>query len=81
MPWVTFNSTILISATQQSETVNLNHIDLALPKGKTLGIVGKTGSGKTTLIRQLLNQFPTVKARLPWGAMPIATIKMPRSEN
>ncbi|WP_368646105.1 ABC transporter ATP-binding protein [Alkalibacterium putridalgicola] len=42
-----------------SETINLDTIDLTLPKGKTLGIVGKTGSGKTTLIRQLLNQFPS----------------------
>ncbi|MDN6729862.1 MAG: ABC transporter ATP-binding protein/permease [Alkalibacterium sp.] len=50
-----------------SETVNLNHIDLALPKGKTLGIVGKTGSGKTTLIRQLLNQFPTGQGTFTMG--------------
>ena len=41
-----------------SETINLDKIRLDLKKGKTLGIVGKTGSGKTTLIRQLLNQFP-----------------------
>ncbi|MDN6294414.1 MAG: ABC transporter ATP-binding protein/permease [Alkalibacterium sp.] len=50
-----------------SETVSLNHIDLALPKGKTLGIVGKTGSGKTTLIRQLLNQFPTGQGTFTMG--------------
>ncbi len=36
----------------------LNDINLTLKKGETLGIVGKTGSGKSTLIRQLLRQFP-----------------------
>lgn len=41
-----------------SETINLENVELNLPKGRTLGIVGKTGAGKTTIIRQLLNQFP-----------------------
>ena len=30
----------------------------------TLGIVGKTGSGKTTLVRQLLRQFPITKGKI-----------------
>ena len=50
-----------------SETINLDNIELALKKGKTLGIVGKTGSGKTTLIRQLLNQFPSGSGRFNMG--------------
>ncbi|MEH7180780.1 ABC transporter ATP-binding protein [Neobacillus vireti] len=37
---------------------NLSKITFQLQKGQTLGIVGKTGSGKTTLIKQLLRQYP-----------------------
>ena len=37
---------------------SLSHIHLRLKKGQTLGIVGKTGSGKTTLVRQFLCQYP-----------------------
>ena len=36
----------------------LNGINLTITNGKSLGIVGKTGSGKTTLIRQLLRRYP-----------------------
>lgn len=36
----------------------LEKINLQLKKGETLGVVGPTGSGKTTFIRQLLRQYP-----------------------
>ncbi|MDT2746611.1 ABC transporter ATP-binding protein [Vagococcus fluvialis] len=41
-----------------SEAVTLKTIDFHLKRGETLGIVGKTGSGKTTLVKQLLRQYP-----------------------
>lgn len=41
-----------------SEAVILKTIDFHLKRGETLGIVGKTGSGKTTLVKQLLRQYP-----------------------
>ena len=34
--------------------VVLNDVDLTVPAGKTVGLVGSTGSGKTTLVRLLL---------------------------
>lgn len=41
-----------------SDHPNLNQLRLKIKSGQTIGIVGKTGSGKTTFIRQLLRQYP-----------------------
>ena len=41
-----------------SKVNNLSGINLRLRQGETLGIVGKTGSGKTTIIKQLLREYP-----------------------
>jgi ATP-binding cassette subfamily B protein len=35
----------------------INNIHFTIKKGETIGIVGPTGSGKSTLIRQLLREF------------------------
>ncbi|AUW94866.1 multidrug ABC transporter permease/ATP-binding protein [Sulfobacillus thermotolerans] len=39
------------------DTPALKHIHLHIRQGETLGIVGRTGSGKTTLMRLLLREF------------------------
>lgn len=41
-----------------SKNDNLQEVNVHLIQGQTLGIVGKTGSGKTTFIKQLLRQYP-----------------------
>ena len=47
-----------------SHMKNLQHISISLKKGQTLGIVGKTGAGKTTFLRQLLRQYPLERGQL-----------------
>jgi ATP-binding cassette subfamily B protein len=36
----------------------LRHFELAIPAGSTIGIVGATGSGKSTLVKLLLRLYP-----------------------
>lgn len=47
-----------------SQVKNLQQISLSLNKGQTLGIVGKTGAGKTTFLRQLLREYPIGQGQL-----------------
>lgn len=47
-----------------SKHVNLKNITIYLKSGETLGIVGRTGSGKTTLIKQLLMYYPLGEGKL-----------------
>ena len=51
---------------------SLSHINLRLKKGQTLGIVGKTGSGKTTLVRQFLRQYPVGQGDFQVNDRPIS---------
>ncbi|RIW30901.1 ABC transporter ATP-binding protein [Bacillus salacetis] len=54
-----------------SKVENLSRINLKLQKGETLGIVGKTGSGKTTMIKQLLREYPLGEGTLSVNDIPI----------
>lgn len=57
-----------------SNHVNLKDITIDLKSGDTLGIVGRTGSGKTTLIKQLLMYYPFGEGKLQIDGVPISDI-------
>jgi ATP-binding cassette subfamily B protein len=57
-----------------SETDNLLDLKIRLQRGQTLGIVGRTGSGKTTLIRQLLREYPKGEGHISISEQPLEQI-------
>ncbi|RSK26288.1 ATP-binding cassette domain-containing protein [Bacillus sp. HMF5848] len=59
-----------------SEVENLHDVSMSLHRGQTLGIVGKTGAGKTTFVKQLLREFPTGKGDIRIAGTPIERIPL-----
>ncbi|AYB40666.1 ABC transporter ATP-binding protein [Brevibacillus laterosporus] len=57
-----------------SEVDNLRDVTFELNRGQTLGIVGRTGSGKTTLMRQLLREYPLGKGEILISGTPMQKI-------
>ncbi|GHO59762.1 ATP-binding cassette domain-containing protein [Ktedonobacter robiniae] len=47
-------------------------IDLSLGCGTLTAIVGRVGSGKTTLVRTLLGQLPRERGEIQWNGKPVA---------
>lgn len=58
-----------------TETKALKNITFSINKGETIGIVGKTGSGKTTVLRQLLRQYPIYSGNIFVGENPLEDLQ------
>ncbi|MEB3351968.1 MAG: ABC transporter transmembrane domain-containing protein, partial [Cyanobacteriota bacterium] len=54
----------------------LDGLDLAIPAGHTLGIVGATGSGKSTLVKLLLRLYERQAGRILIDGMPIEELRL-----
>lgn len=56
----------------------LARIDVTVPPGATLGIVGPTGAGKSTVLRLLLRQDVPHAGVITWGGVPIEEYTLAR---
>lgn len=63
-----------VSFSYKGKRNNLENISFAIPKGGSLGIIGATGSGKSTLIRLLLRFYDTDKGSVYINGENIRTI-------
>jgi ATP-binding cassette subfamily B protein len=54
-----------------ADTDSLRDVRLRLERGQTLGIVGRTGSGKSTLVKTLLRLYPVEQEKVFIGGVPI----------
>ncbi|XXM74025.1 ABC transporter ATP-binding protein [Lysinibacillus sphaericus] len=64
-----------------SQVENLIDLNLKLSRGDTLGVVGKTGSGKTTFIKQLLREYPAGTGSLSISGIGINDLTLEQVRN
>jgi peptide/nickel transport system ATP-binding protein len=59
---------LVVEYSSDEEVVHaVNHVNLTLEKGQTLGLVGETGAGKTTIARSILRILPDPPAKVRSG--------------
>ncbi|WP_094559378.1 ABC transporter ATP-binding protein [Synechococcus sp. 8F6] len=54
----------------------LRHFNLTIPAGSTLGIVGATGSGKSTLVKLLLRLYAIQEGRILLDGIPLHSLQL-----
>ncbi|MDR3600031.1 MAG: ABC transporter ATP-binding protein [Desulfosporosinus sp.] len=64
-----------------SDSEALSNINLVIPTGKTLGIIGKTGSGKTTLVNLLLKMYNVEPNKIAFNEIDINDFKLDALRN
>lgn len=66
----------------ESDNWVIQHVNLNIHRGETIGIVGKTGAGKTTLFRQLLREYPAPeKGEIQINGVPIQELSLDQTRS
>ena len=63
-----------VSLTYDGNSKQLDNIDLSIRAGETIGLVGRPGSGKSTLIRALMRFYPIASGRILLDGIDIESI-------
>ena len=50
-----------------SHAYSLENVTAVFPQGKTIGVIGGTGSGKSTLVKLLLDFYPVTQGKITFG--------------
>ncbi len=59
-----------------SDQIIINHLSFSLEKGKTLGLLGRTGSGKSTLSKLIFRFYQPASGVIALGDIPINTVSL-----
>lgn len=61
-------SNLVVEYTSEGKVIHaVNGVSFDLKKGETIGLVGETGAGKTTIAKSIIQVLPDVSARIPQG--------------
>lgn len=64
-----------IGSFRYEDTTVLRDVTFRIERGKTLGIVGRTGSGKTTIVRLLTREYDVTDGKIKIGGVNVRQVK------
>ena len=68
---------LVVEYTSNKKVIHaVNGVSLSLDKGKTLGLVGETGAGKTTVAKTILRILPDHGARIVAGEVKLQGVNI-----